>query len=149
MVILAPHVSQTDFSCVRRYLCYSNEVCVLNPLPQSLHNLGWPFILSFRSSLWEIFLLSWVVEPCLWHVLEMSVLSSVVSSKISDVSGMSLFFFCCLIFSFWCLRNWFIFILLFHILFLYPFIFQLRFCVWWNKTQVAGRVLKFSISGKC
>ena len=38
-----------------------------------------------------MFLLSSAVEPCLWHVLEMSVLSSVVSSNISDVSGMCMF----------------------------------------------------------
>ena len=46
----------------------------------------------FRSSLCDIFLFSWVVEPCLWHVFEMFVLSSVVSSKLSDVSGMCIFY---------------------------------------------------------
>ena len=65
--------------------------CTVNPLPQLLQNLSSPCILCFRSSLCEIFLLSSVVEPCLWHVLEMSVLSYVVSSKVSDVSGMCLF----------------------------------------------------------
>ena len=86
-----PHMSETNFSCLCRYLCFCNEVCVLNPLPQSLQNLYRTCILSFWSSLCEIFLLSSIVEPCLWHVLEMSVLSSVVSSKVSDVSGMCLF----------------------------------------------------------
>ena len=79
-----PHISHTNFSCLCRYLFFSNEVCVLNPLPHSLQNWSWPCILYFRSSLCEIFLLWSLVEPCLWHVLEISVLSSVVSSKVSD-----------------------------------------------------------------
>ena len=86
-----PHIAQTNFSCLCRYLFFCNEVCVLNPLPQSLQNLCSPCILYFPSFLCEIFLLSSIVEPCLWRVLEMSVLSPVVSSKVSDVSGMCLF----------------------------------------------------------
>ena len=62
----------------------------------------WPCIF-FPSSLCKIFLLFLVVELCLWHVLEMSVLSSVVLSQLSDVSGR------------------------------------------WRVTQLAFRVLKFSI----
>ena len=92
-----PHISQTNFSCLCRYLFFSNEVCVLNPLPQSLQNLCWPCIIYFRSSLCEIFLLWSLVEPCLWHVLDISVLSSVVSSKVSDVPTI----FCCFVLSFW------------------------------------------------
>ena len=86
-----PHVSQTNFSSLCMYLCFSNEVCVLNPLPQSLQNWSWPCILSFWSSLCKMFMLSSAVEPCLWHVLEISLLSSVISSYISAVSGMCIF----------------------------------------------------------